>query len=228
MRYDNIKKAIFLERPNRFIAHGLVEGEKEVIHVKNTGRCRELLVPGAEIYLEEFDNPNRKTKWDLIAVEKGTVLINMDSQAPNKVVGEWLLDNDIDDFQKITLIKSEAKYRSSRFDFYLENEKKKMYMEVKGVTLEVNGVAKFPDAPSLRAVKHIEELICAKEEGFEAYVIFVVKMKGIDYFTPNHETHPEFREALMKAEEKGVKLLAYDCIVKPNELKIDKPVKIML
>jgi len=228
MRYNNIKKATFLERPNRFIANGLVEGEKEVIHVKNTGRCRELLVPGAEIYLEEFDNPNRKTKWDLIAVKKGDVLINMDSQAPNKVVGEWLLDNDNADFQNITLIKPEAKYKSSRFDFYLETEEKKIYVEVKGVTLEVNGVAKFPDAPSLRGVKHIEELMYAKEEGFEAYVIFLVKMKGIDYFTPNHETHPEFKEVLIKAKEKGVKLLAYDCIVKPDELNIDKSVKIVL
>ena len=217
-----------MERPNRFIANGLVEGEKEVIHVKNTGRCRELLVPGAEIYLEEFDNPNRKTKWDLIAVKKGDVLINMDSQAPNKVVGEWLLDNDNADFQNITLIKPEAKYKSSRFDFYLETEEKKIYVEVKGVTLEVNGVAKFPDAPSLRGVKHIEELMYAKEEGFEAYVIFLVKMKGIDYFTPNHETHPEFKEVLIKAKEKGVKLLAYDCIVKPDELNIDKSVKIVL
>ena len=228
MIYNNIKKATFHERPNRFIAHGLVEGQKEIIHVKNTGRCRELLVPGAEIYLEEFDNPNRKTKWDLIAVKKGDVLINMDSQAPNKVVGEWLLDNDLADFQKITQIKPEAKYRSSRFDFYLETEEKKIYIEVKGVTLEVNGVAKFPDAPSLRGVRHIQELIHAKEEGFEAYVIFVIKMKGIEYFTPNHATHPEFREVLIKAEEKGVKLLAYDCIVKPDELTIDKPVKIML
>jgi len=228
MRYNNIKEATFLERPNRFIAHGLVEGKREIIHVKNTGRCRELLVPGAQIYLEEFDNSNRKTKWDLIAVKKGDILINMDSQAPNKVVGEWLLENDVADFQNITQMKPEAKYRSSRFDFYLERSEKKIYVEVKGVTLEVNGVAKFPDAPSLRGVRHIQELICAKEEGFEAYVIFVVKMKGIDYFTPNHETHPEFREALIRAEEKGVKLLAYDCIVKPDELKIDKPVKIML
>ena len=228
MRYNNIKKATFYERPNRFIAHGLVEGKNEIIHVKNTGRCRELLVPGAQIYLEEFDNPNRKTKWDLIAVEKGDVLINMDSQAPNKVVGEWLLDNDVADFQKIIQIKPETKYRSSRFDFYLETEEKKIYIEVKGVTLEVNGVAKFPDAPSLRGVRHIQELIYAKEEGFEAYVIFVIKMKGIDYFTPNCETHPEFKEILVKAKEKGVKLLAYDCVVQPDELKIDKPVKIML
>ena len=228
MRYNNIKEGIFLERPNRFIAHGLIEGQEEIIHVKNTGRCRELLVPGAKIYLEEFDHPHRKTKWDLIAVEKGDTLINMDSQAPNKVVGEWLFNNDRADFQNITQMKPEAKYKNSRFDFYLERSEKKIYIEVKGVTLEVNGVAKFPDAPSLRGVKHIQELICAREEGFEAYVIFVIKMKGIDYFTPNGETHPEFKEALIEAKEKGVKLLAYDCVVKPDELIIDKPVRIML
>ena len=228
MKYDNIKEGIFLERPNRFIAHGLVDNHKEVIHVKNTGRCRELLVPGAKIFLEEFDNPNRKTKWDLIGVKKGNILINMDSGAPNKVVGEWLLKNEIPDFQGITLIKPEAKYRSSRFDFYVETKEKKIYIEVKGVTLEVDGVAKFPDAPSGRAVKHVEELIQAKEEGFEAYVFFVIKMKGIRYFTPNDHTHPEFKEALIKAEEKGVKLLAYDCVVEPDELTIDEPVKIQL
>jgi len=226
MKYENIKQGIFLERPNRFIAHGLVNNQKEVIHVKNTGRCRELLVPGAKIYLEEFDNPNRKTKWDLIGVEKGDTLINMDSGAPNKVVGEWLLENGVSDFQGIALIKPEARYRSSRFDFYVETKEKRIYIEVKGVTLEMDGVAKFPDAPSERAVRHVEELIQAREEGFEAYVIFVIKMKGIRYFTPNEETHPQFKEVLIKAKEKGVKLLAYDCVVKPNELTIDEPVKI--
>ena len=228
MKYENIKEGIFLERPNRFIAHGLVDNHKEVIHVKNTGRCRELLVPGAKIFLEEFDNPNRKTKWDLITVKKGDILINMDSGAPNKVVGEWLLKNEISDFQGITLIKPEAKYKSSRFDFYVETKKKKIYIEVKGVTLEVDGVAKFPDAPSGRAVKHVEELIRTKEEGFEAYVFFVIKMKGIRYFTPNEDTHLEFKEALIKAEKKGIKLLAYDCVVKPDELMIDEPVEIRL
>jgi len=228
MRYDNIKEGIFLERPNRFIAHGLVDNHREVIHVKNTGRCRELLVPGAKIFLEEFNNPNRKTKWDLIAVKKGDILINMDSGAPNKVVGEWLLKNEISDFQGITLIKPEAKYKSSRFDFYVETKEKKIYIEVKGVTLEMDGVAKFPDAPSERAVKHALELIQAKEEGFEAYVFFVIKMKGIRYFTPNDVTHPEFKKVLVKAKEKGVKLMAYDCVVKSDELMIDEPVKIKL
>ena len=228
MKYENIKEGTFLERPNRFIAHGVVNNHKEVIHVKNTGRCRELLVPGTKIYLKEFDNPNRKTKWDLIAVKKGDTLINMDSGAPNKVVGEWLLKNEMSDFQGITLIKPEAKYKSSRFDFYVETKEKKIYVEVKGVTLEMDGVAKFPDAPSERAVRHVEELIQAKEEGYAAYVIFVTKMKGIRYFTPNEETHPEFKETLIKAKEKGVKLLAYDCMVKPDELTIDKPVEIRL
>ena len=228
MKYENIKEGIFLERPNRFIAHGLVDNHKEVIHVKNTGRCRELLVPDAKIFLEEFDNPNRKTKWDLIGVKKGDTLINMDSGAPNKVVGEWLQESEIADFQEITLIKPEARYRSSRFDFYVETKEKKIYIEVKGVTLEMDGVAKFPDAPSQRAVRHVEELIQARKEGFEAYVFFVIKMKGIRYFTPNEDTHPQFKEVLVEAKEKGVKLLAYDCVVKPNELTIDKPVKIKL
>ena len=228
MKYENIKEGIFLERPNRFIAHGLVDNHKEVIHVKNTGRCKELLVPGAKIFLEEFDHPNRKTKWDLIAVKKGDVLINMDSGAPNKVVGEWLLGNEISDFQGISMIKPEATYNTSRFDFYVETKEKKIYIEVKGVTLEADGVAKFPDAPSERAVKHVLELIQAKEEGYGAYVFFVIKMKGIRYFTPNDDTHPQFKEVLIKAKEKGVKLLAYDCVVKPDELMMDKPVKIQL
>ena len=228
MKYENIKKGIFLERPNRFIAHGLVDGHKEVIHVKNTGRCKELLVPGATIYVEEFDNPHRKTKWDLIAVKKGDLFINMDSGAPNKVVGEWLLKSQHSDFQGMTLMKSEVKYRSSRLDFYVETKEKKIYIEAKGVTLEVDRVAKFPDAPSERAVKHVLELIQAKEEGYDAYVFFVIKMKGIRYFTPNEDTHPQFKEVLIKAKEKGVKLLAYDCIVKPDELVIDAPVEIRL
>jgi len=228
MKYENIKEGIFLERPNRFIAYGLVDNHKEVIHVKNTGRCRELLVPGAKIYLEEFDNPNRKTKWDLIGVKKGDTLINMDSGAPNKVVGEWLLENEIGDFQGITLIKPEAKVKTSRLDFYVETKEKKIYIEVKGVTLEADGVARFPDAPSERAVRHVLELIQAKEEGYGAYVFFVIKMKGIRYFTPNEDTHPQFKEVLIKAKEKGVKLLAYDCVVKPDELMINEPVEIRL
>ena len=226
MHYNNIKPAIFLERPNRFIAHAIVHGQLEVVHVKNTGRCKELLVPNAEIYVQESDNPNRKTKWSLIGVRKGDKLINMDSQAPNKVVKEWLLEGK--SFNNITHIKSEAKYKSSRFDFYVEADGEKVYIEVKGVTLENDGVAMFPDAPSERAVRHVEELIAARKEGYQTYVIFVIKMKGIRYFTPNHFTHPAFKEVLIKAGKNGINLLAFDCIVKSDSLEIDEPVLIKL
>lgn len=229
MKYHHIVKGKFIERPNRFIAYVNVEGEKEnpqKVHVKNTGRCRELLIPGADVYLERSDNPNRKTKYDLVKVVKGNCLVNMDSQAPNQVVGEWLRENHL--YKNTTLVASEKTYGNSRFDFYVEGDGKKAWIEVKGVTLEREGAALFPDAPSERAVKHVEHLIKAREEGFEAYIILVIQMRYVKYFTPNRETHPQFAEVLEKAEKAGVQIMAFDCRVTEDEVSINQPVEVRL
>ena len=219
MKYEKIKEGIFISRPNRFIAIVNIDGKEETCHVKNTGRCKELLIKGSKVFLEDCShNPNRKTKYDLIAVYKGDCLVNMDSQAPNKVVQEWLPIL----FPDITLIRPETKYKNSRFDFYVETEQEKIFMEVKGVTLEVDGEARFPDAPTERGVKHIQELIACRKDGYEAYIIFVVQMKGVTHFVPNLATHPEFAEALKNAKKQGVKILCYDCKVTPDELVLDK------
>lgn len=226
MHYSNIKRATFLRRPNRFIAHIEVDGREEVCHVKNTGRCRELLMDRAAIYVEHHDNPNRKTKYSLIAVEKGDLLINMDSQAPNKVVGEWLLEKE--PFGKVKLLKPECTYGSSRFDFYLETEAEKIFIEVKGVTLEEDGIVRFPDAPTERGIKHLEELCACVEAGYKAAVIFVVQMEGMQHFEPNDKTHPQFGEALRQARKAGVQVLAYECKVTPSSLEISKSIPVVL
>ncbi len=230
MKYSKVVEGKFLLRPNRFIAKVLINGVEETVHVKNTGRCKELLVEGARVFLFESDNPNRKTKYDLIAVEKvtdnGVLLINMDSQIPNDVVGEWLAKGEL--FSKQAIIKREFTYNKSRFDFYVEDGDYKAFLEVKGVTLENNGVAAFPDAPTQRGVKHINELISAIENGYNAYIIFVIQMKGVHKFVPNDVTHKEFGEALRKAQKAGVKIIALDCIVKENEIYIDSNVDIQL
>ena len=178
MRYKKIVEGRFLERPNRFIACVEIDGRVETVHVKNTGRCRELLIPGAVVYLEESDNPSRRTAFDLVAVEKGKRLINMDSQAPNKAVGEWLIHGGL--FEDVILVKPEVKYGNSRFDFYVETTSEKIFIEVKGVTLEENGVVRFPDAPSGRAVKHVQELVEARRGGFRVFVLFVILFKFQD------------------------------------------------
>ena len=226
MHYSNIQRATFLRRPNRFIAYIEVDGREEVCHVKNTGRCRELLTDRAAIYVEHHDNPNRKTKYSLIAVEKGDLLINMDSQAPNKVVGEWLLEKE--SFGKVKLLKPECTYGSSRFDFYLETEAEKIFIEVKGVTLEEDGIVRFPDAPTERGVKHLEELCACVEAGYKAAVIFVVQMEGMQHFEPNDKTHPQFGEALRQARKAGVEVLAYECKVTPSSLEITKSIPVVL
>lgn len=226
MRYHDVREARFLSRPNRFIAHVELDGKEEVVHVKNTGRCRELLTPGARVWLEEGKNPDRKTRWDLIAVLKGDRLINMDSQAPNQVAREWLEAGGL--FPRADRIQPEYTYGNSRFDLYAEAEGRKILMEVKGVTLEEEGVVRFPDAPSQRAVKHLEELVRAREEGYETYVFFVIQMKDVKYFTPNRETHPEFAQALERAAAAGVKILAYDCRVEPDRLEAADPVPVVL
>ena len=226
MRYERIEKAVFLERPNRFIAYTELNGRKETVHVKNTGRCAELLAPGASVYIQRSANPDRKTKWDLISVEKGERMINMDSQIPNRLVEEWIRGGHL--FRDVTLVRPETTYGNSRFDLYVEAEGKRIFIEVKGVTLEENGVCRFPDAPSERAVKHLEELILAKQEGYETYVFFVIQMKDVRYFTPNTDTHPAFAEALRRAAAAGVHILAYDCTVSPDSIEIDSPVDIVL
>ena len=226
MKYERISKGVFLERPNRFIAYAELAGKKEVIHVKNTGRCAELLRPGAPIYVQESEKPARKTKWDLIGVEKGSRMINMDSQVPNQVVKEWVEAGNLK--PDIRLVRPETTYGNSRFDLYVETGNSRAFIEVKGVTLEENGVVRFPDAPSDRAVKHLQELEKAVREGYEAYVFFVIQMKGVRYFTPNMDTHPAFCQALKSAKAAGVRLLAYDCRVSGDEIQIADPVPVVL
>ena len=193
MKYNKVERGIFKKRPNRFIAYVEINGREEICHVKNTGRCRELLIPGALVFLEESDNPNRKTKYDLIAVEKGNRLINMDSQIPNKVVEEWLKEGNL--FGAEANVLHEVVYGNSRFDLYIENGERKIFMEVKGVTLEENNVVRFPDAPTQRGVKHIQELVKCIKDGYEAYLMFVIQMEDVSYFEPNYDTHPEFATA---------------------------------
>ena len=226
MIYDRMVPGTFLERPNRFIAYVEIEGRKETVHVKNTGRCAELLQTGVRVYLQESENPGRKTKWDLIAVEKGSRMVNMDSQIPNKVVKEWLEAGHL--FENITRIQPEFTYGNSRFDLYVEADGKRIFIEVKGVTLEQDGVVRFPDAPSDRAVKHVEELKAAVKEGYEAYVFFVIQMKDVRYFTPNMDTHPAFGEALRDAARAGVHVLEYDCEVSSDRIAIADKVTVVL
>lgn len=226
MKYTSTQKAKFISRPNRFIAYVEIAGEQKVCHVKNTGRCKELLIPGATVILEGSDNPRRKTEYDLIAVYKGDALINMDSQAPNKVFGEWAGASGC--FGKEPLIKPECRYGASRFDFYIESEGRKIFAEVKGVTLERDGVILFPDAPTERGVKHINELIDAVEKDYEAYIFFVAQMKDCRFFTPNRETHPQFAEALARAVEKGVHIRCVNCDVTEDTLTIDEFVEVRL
>lgn len=226
MKYRNMEPAIFLERPNRFIAYVEQAGKREICHVKNTGRCRELLLPGAELYVQRSDNPNRKTALDLIVVRKGNELVNMDSQAPNRVVEEWLRAGNL--CGPDAFVKPECKYGNSRFDFYIEDRERKLFMEVKGVTLEEDGIARFPDAPTERGVKHIQELMECRKAGYEAYLFFVIQMKGVHVLEPNDRTHPAFGETLREAAKAGVQVLAYDCLVKPDELVIDRQIEVRL
>ena len=226
MQYGKILPARFLSRPNRFVARVEAEGEELVCHVKNTGRCRELLVPGATVWLEESPNPSRKTKFDLIAVEKGERLINMDAQAPNKVFVEWAAAGGFR--EGLTVLRPETTYGSSRFDFYWESSKSRGFVEVKGVTLEEDGIVRFPDAPTLRGVKHLDELVKAREAGYEAAVCFVIQMENVRWFAPNDETHPEFGQALRRAAQAGVEILAMDCAVTPQSLTMGNPVLVKL
>lgn len=224
MKYNNIVKGEFIDRPNRFIAHCEINGKTEICHVKNTGRCKELLLKGTTVYLQKSDNPNRKTQYDLIAVQKGERLINMDSQIVNYVALEYLPQL----FDNIIYVKPECKYGNSRFDLYVETETDKIFVEVKGVTLENDGVVRFPDAPTERGVKHLKELQKAAAEGYKAFVMFVVQMDNVSCFEPNRETHPEFADTLKEVSENGVNILAFQCDVTPESITIKNqiPVKI--
>ena len=215
MVYDNITKAKFLKRPNRFIAEVEIKGCKEIVHVKNTGRCKELLISGCDVWLTAPGTPNRKTKYDLVAVRKGNgTIFNIDSQAPNKVVNEWLTSQDFD------VVKPEYKYGDSRIDFYMERGSDKYLMEVKGCTLEFDGIGYFPDAPTERGVKHIRELIKAKKEGYNAILAFVIQMDGVSEVRANVETHPEFGTALEDARKEGVEIKFLTCHVEPGSLRV--------
>lgn len=228
MIYDHIIMGRFLARPNRFIAYVEVEGEEVIAHVKNTGRCKELLIPNATVYLQDWgeEHSGRKTRYDLIAVEKGSFLVNMDSQAPNKVFAEWANQGGF--VSGLTRLKPEAKWGNSRFDFYWEAGERRGFTEVKGVTLEHNGLVRFPDAPTERGVKHLEELILAKEVGYETAVCFVIQMEGMRMFSPNNETHPAFGTALRKAAAAGVRVIAMECHVTPDTLQITKEIPVSL
>ncbi len=225
MHYSNVQPGRFQSRPNRFIAHVVIDGKTEICHVKNTGRCRELLVPGAKVWCAKAENPNRKTAYDLIAVEKGPYLVNMDSQAPNQAVGEWLRAGGLG---KAEVVLPEQRFHDSRFDFYLERDGKPMFLEVKGVTLEEDGVCRFPDAPTQRGARHLRELILAKEQGYDAAVLFVIQMAPVRYLTPNDATDPEFGKALREAAANGVSVLAVDCHVTPDTMTIGNPVAVQL
>lgn len=227
MKYENVVKGRFINRPNRFIAHVEINNKIEVCHVKNTGRCKELLIPEKSIvYLQHSDNPNRKTQYSLITVEKGDRLINMDSQVTNKVVYEFIKSGRM--FEGASLIKPEKTYKNSRFDLYVELGNRKIFIEVKGVTLEEQGVVRFPDAPSERAVKHVNELCQCLKEGYEAYIIFVIQMKNVLYFEPNEKTQKEFAQVLKKAKKRGVNILAFDCNVTEDSIEICDEVEVHL
>lgn len=225
MRYKEMIKGKFVARPNRFIAHIEIDGKTEICHVKNTGRCKELLTPGATVWCEKSQNPARKTAFDLICVEKGNRLINMDSQAPNAAAKEWLLGGGLGNIENL---KPESTFGNSRFDFSFVKDGKPCFLEVKGVTLENDGVCAFPDAPTTRGAKHLQELTELVKEGYSTYVLFVIQMEDVKYLHPNDATDPDFGKALRQAAQAGVQILSMDCKVTPDTMKINKPIKIKL
>jgi sugar fermentation stimulation protein A len=229
MHYLFVKEGIFIDRPNRFIAHVLIDNREEIVHVKNTGRCRELFVKNAQLLLEQSSNPNRKTRYSLISVWKNNGrIINVDSQAPNVVVYEGIKDKQIIEIGDAVVLKREVTYGGSRFDFYFETDQNRGFIEVKGVTLENDGVAMFPDAPTKRGTKHIYEMINAVKNGYQGYIFFLIQMKKVKYFMPNKEMDINFSRALQKAWEAGVNILAYDCDVSTKEITLGNKVKVVL
>ena len=225
MRYENMVPGTFLARPNRFIAHVEIAGKEEICHVKNTGRCRELLTVGAKVWCQQSDNPNRKTKFDLIAVQKGQRLINMDSQAPNAAAKEWLLSGGLG---AISELKGEYTHGDSRFDFSFIRDSRRCFLEVKGVTLEKDGICAFPDAPTERGAKHLRGLAKLAQEGYGAYVLFVIQLADVKYIHPNDATDPAFGRALREAAAAGVQVLAMDCAVAENTMELRCPVLVRL
>ena len=225
MHYPNMVPGTFLSRPNRFIAHVVIDGQEEIVHVKNTGRCKELLPPGAEVWCQRSENPNRKTKFDLITVKKGNRLINMDSQAPNTAAGEWLRNGGLGEIENI---KSESFHGDSRFDFSFIKDSRQCFLEVKGVTLEDDGVCAFPDAPTARGAKHLKGLTEAARRGYGAYVLFVIQMADVKYLRPHDERDPAFGAALREAAENGVVVMAMDCAVDVDsmDIRLRVPVKL--
>ncbi|SDI16810.1 sugar fermentation stimulation protein A [Desulfosporosinus hippei DSM 8344] len=228
MKYSSVKVARFIRRPNRFIAHVIVDNNEEIVHVKNTGRCREILQEGTMVILEEAKNTERKTKYSLIASYKGDVLINIDSQVPNLVVFDGIKEGKIKELHNVTKLSKEVVYGNSRFDLYFETKDQSGFIEVKGVTLETEGIAMFPDAPTQRGCKHIYEMIKAVQEGYGGFIFFLIQMTGVNYFTPFEIRDPEFTKALRLASEKGVTILAYDSIVSEDGITIGTPVEVRL
>ena len=225
MRYDNMVPGVFLRRPNRFVAHVVIDGFEEICHVKNTGRCRELLPEGAQVFCQRSSNPARKTKYDLITVRKGQRLINMDSQAPNAAAKEWLLSGGLGE---ISQLRGEVRHGDSRFDFSFIKDGKQCFLEVKGVTLETDGVCAFPDAPTERGAKHLRGLAEAVKEGYGAYVLFVIQMENVLYLRPHDERDPAFGKALREAAADGVQILAMDCHVTEDTMTINQSTAIHL
>jgi sugar fermentation stimulation protein A len=228
MNYQEVTTGTFIKRVNRFIAHVEIDGTEQIVHVKNTGRCKELLIPGTKVILEKAQNPARKTPYSLVAVYKGDLLVNMDSQAPNQVVYETLLAGKVKEIPDLLSVKKEVTFGNSRFDLFVEMTQGKGWIEVKGVTLEENGIAMFPDAPTKRGTKHIYELVEAMEQGDQGYIFFLIQLKGIRYFTPNKKMDPDFAAALHYAANKGVRILCYDSIVTEKGIDIGEPVPVIL
>ncbi|GMQ65262.1 DNA/RNA nuclease SfsA [Vallitalea maricola] len=228
MIYEDIVEGVFLERPNRFIAKVLIDGNPETVHVKNTGRCKEILTEGTKIFLQKSNNPNRKTKYSLISAYKKDMLINIDSQVPNEVVHEAILQNKIPELIDLNYVKREQKYKNSRFDMYFERSNAKGFIEVKGVTLEKDGLSMFPDAPTKRGTKHLEELIDAIANGYEGYLFLLIQMNDIHKFTPNYITDETFAKTLIKANDAGVKILCYNSLVTRNEIMIGQKAEVLL
>ena len=228
MKYYNIVEGVFLNRPNRFIANVLIDGELEMVHVKNTGRCKEILKEGTLVYLERSNNPNRKTKYSLISAYKDDLLINIDSQIPNDVVYSSIYSNKISQLMEVDYLKKEVSYGNSRFDLYYEKGQEKGFIEIKGVTLEIDGISMFPDAPTERGTKHILELIKSIKEGYKSYIFFLIQMEGIDCFKPNETMDKKFANALQLAKKEGVHILAYNSIITKDEINIGKSVEILI
>lgn len=228
MKYNHIIQGIFIKRMNRFVAHVWIDGIEEVVHVKNTGRCRELFIAGATVILERSQNPERKTRFSVIGIYKGSQLINIDSQVPNHVVFEALQLGRIAEIADVDMVKKEVTYGNSRFDLYFESDDCRGFVEVKGVTLEEDGLVMFPDAPTVRGTKHVHEMIKAVENGYRGYILFLIQMKGVKSFSPNSKTDPNFAAALKLAVQKGVILLAYDSLVSEDEIIIGDRVEIIL